>query len=332
MAVPFPDPGKWRLLDTADVSYNGDPQEVAARFAGKLASGSGHRATVHTPSWVSVFTIQQRLIPQMRAGRCFVAGDAAHVHSPASGQGMNTGIQDAFNLAWKLAMVVNGQASEDLLDSYGVERVPVGEVLLGATKKATALVALKSSLTAAALPAVFTVVRNVPAIRGKIERKIMASMSALGLTYAASPLTVSADDQAWPRPRPGERVIQVAEPDASRPGWVALVRELADPRWTLLVRVDEADAADAADQARALHQQWLSVRTVAAVTAADAEPAGLADPDGCLRRGLGLTKGGSWLLVRPDGYLAARGEGLTRSSLATVMAALPLAEPAPVGQ
>ncbi|NED81823.1 oxygenase, partial [Streptomyces sp. SID11233] len=73
---------------------------------------------------VSVFTIQQRMIATMRAGRCFLAGDAAHVHSPASGQGMNTGIQDAYNLGWKLAAVISGHSGPDLLDTYGQERVP----------------------------------------------------------------------------------------------------------------------------------------------------------------------------------------------------------------
>lgn len=69
----------------------------------------------------------------MHVGRCFVSGDAAHVHSPASGQGLNTGIQDACNLAWKLAMVIHGQADATLLDTYDAERVPIGQALLAST-------------------------------------------------------------------------------------------------------------------------------------------------------------------------------------------------------
>lgn len=129
MMVPFPDEGKWRLVDTRDVDYDrnaGHDKALAARFARKIQAGTGAPVTVEPPTWVSVFTIQQRMVPAMRSGRCFVAGDAAHVHSPASGQGLNTGIQEACNLAWKLADVQHGRAAARLLDGYDAERVPVG--------------------------------------------------------------------------------------------------------------------------------------------------------------------------------------------------------------
>ncbi|ANP56024.1 NADPH-dependent dioxygenase [Streptomyces griseochromogenes] len=305
MAVPFPETGKWRLLDTVDVDYDGDPAEVAARFSRKLAKGFGVRAVVHEPSWVSVFTIQQRMIERMRVGRCFVAGDAAHVHSPASGQGMNTGVQDAFNLAWKLAMVVRGQADQELLDSYAVERVPVGRTLLGATKKATALVALKGALQEVMLPVAFAVVRNAPPLKGRIERKIMAAMSGLKLSYPQSPLTTT--DPGGHLPRPGERVTRMTEEDARRsPGCAALVEALRDPRWTLLVFPSPSGAAGAPDAAETVRgADWLSVR----VATAD-----LPDPDGGLRNALGVGREG-WLLVRPDGYVAARGDRVTPDAL-----------------
>ena len=165
MAVPFPEPGKWRLLDTADVTYDGDAQQIGERFARKLSQAVGRPVTVQTPTWVSVFTIQQRMITRMRSGRCFVAGDAAHVHSPASGQGMNTGIQDAYNLAWKLASVIRGHAGQELLDTYGAERVPVGARLLGSTNRATQLIQLKSPVAGLILPVMFKVVSTVPPLR-----------------------------------------------------------------------------------------------------------------------------------------------------------------------
>ncbi|BFO23234.1 hypothetical protein SHKM778_96220 (plasmid) [Streptomyces sp. KM77-8] len=160
MAIPFPEENKWRLLDTADASYGGDPDQVAERFARKLRAGLGRPVKVSTPSWVSVFTIQQRMITSMSEGRVVLAGDAAHVHSPASGQGLNTGVQDAYNLAWKLALVVQGHAPQTLLDSYSAERVPIGRALLGSTRKATRLVQLKNSLAGVALPLVFALVRR----------------------------------------------------------------------------------------------------------------------------------------------------------------------------
>src|SRR5919108_1233361 len=78
------------------------------------------------PRWMSRFHSDERQAPSYRVGRVFLAGDAAHVHSPAGGQGMNTGLQDAANLSWKLAQVVGGHASPELLDSYQAERHPVG--------------------------------------------------------------------------------------------------------------------------------------------------------------------------------------------------------------
>ena len=75
-------------------------------------------AEVSDPGWTSAFRIHRRVVDRFRDGRCFVAGDAAHIHSPAGGQGMNTGIQDAYNLAWKLGLVVRGASPEALLDSY----------------------------------------------------------------------------------------------------------------------------------------------------------------------------------------------------------------------
>jgi 2-polyprenyl-6-methoxyphenol hydroxylase-like FAD-dependent oxidoreductase len=81
---------------------------------------------MHDPRWISRFHSDERQVPRYRAGRVFLAGDAAHVHSPAGGMGMNTSIQDSANLGWKLAAVLRGQAPDGLLDTYHAERHPVG--------------------------------------------------------------------------------------------------------------------------------------------------------------------------------------------------------------
>ncbi|GGX79794.1 oxygenase [Streptomyces minutiscleroticus] len=326
MVIPFPEEGKWRLLDTADASYDGDPDAVAERFARKLRNGLGRPVTVRTPTWVSVFTIQQRMIGTMRVGRCAVAGDAAHVHSPASGQGLNTGIQDAYNLGWKLAMVEQGHADESLLDSYSDERVPIGRALLGSTRKATFLVQLKNSAATAVLPVAFAVVRRSAALRGRIERKIIGTMSALAVGYPDGPLTLPDDrpDDA-PGPRPGDRLPRVTEEQARTEAWTALLDELRGPHCTLLVAGGDTEARDAAGEAARQHAAWLSVRTLDDAphsgAARDVEPAPLADRDGRLRARLGLSSGG-WLLVRPDGYICARGDRLTARALAPALDAL----------
>ncbi|MFD0026481.1 FAD-dependent oxidoreductase [Streptomyces sp. NPDC058382] len=291
MMVPFPEPGKWRLLDTAETSYGGDDTMVARRFSAKISTGTGRPAVVHSPSWVSVFTIQQRMIGRMRSGRVLLAGDAAHVHSPASGQGMNTGVQDAVNLSWKLAAVLRGEAPDSFLDTYSAERVPVGAELLRTTRMATMLVQLRSRRAAAGLRAAFTVLRSLPPLKGRIQRKIMGGMSALGLDYAAGPL--AHDGPPTDGIRPGERVARVTAPAlAAGPGWQELIRELRRPEWLLLTFGQAPDET-----------YGPSVRTR---TVNVPGPDALSDPGARLSTELGAPDG-TWLLIRPDGYLAARG-------------------------
>ena len=314
MMVPMSEPGRFRLLDTAEINYDGDAQRLADRFSAKFTSGFGLRTTVHRPTWVSVFTFQQRMIPRMRVGRCFVSGDAAHVHSPASGQGMNTGIQEAFNLAWKIAMVEGGHFGQELLDSYSAERVPIGQRLLDAAQTATFLVQFKNSMASLMLPVVMGAVRHLTPLRKRMQNQILGGMSGLRISYDDSPLTV-AGPPAVSGPVPGQRVTQVSVADGGAPGWAGLLAELRDPRWTLLVAAADQAALEAAEEAAPGCGAWLSVRTVPGPeTGAGALP----DPDGTLRRSLGLGAGG-WLLIRPDGYVAARDGDLSRGSLARAL-------------
>jgi 2-polyprenyl-6-methoxyphenol hydroxylase-like FAD-dependent oxidoreductase len=90
---------------------------------------------ISEPAWTSAYTVHHRCVEHFREGALFLAGDAAHIHSPAGGQGMNTGIQDAHNLAWKLAMVIQGKADEKLLDTYHLERWRVAQHLVHGTDR-----------------------------------------------------------------------------------------------------------------------------------------------------------------------------------------------------
>ena len=94
---------------------------------------------LHNATWISRFTDMTRQAASYREGRVLLAGDAAHVHSPAGGQGLNTGVQDAVNLGWKLGQVVNGTSPESLLDTYHAERHPVAAIVLRNTMAQTAL-------------------------------------------------------------------------------------------------------------------------------------------------------------------------------------------------
>ncbi len=315
MMVPYSREGHWRLLDTAPA---GDAAgSIASRFGTKLSAGLGQSVSVGEPQWTSVFTFQQRMVPRMHEGRCFVAGDAAHVHSPASGQGMNTGVQEAYNLAWKLAQVEQGWAGRELLDTYGEERVPVGKALLGSTRTATFLVQFKNVMAGLMLPVVMGVVRNVPPLRRAIQRKVLGGMSGLRLAYPESSLTLPDPGIGTPA---GSRASAAAARFPGDPGADALQEELRDTRWSLLCAAGgPAAAAAAAADAAAGYGAWLSVRTVGGEPGAG--PAALADPDGRLRQALGLVPGG-WVLIRPDGYFAAGGASLTGEILRGALAPL----------
>jgi 6-methylpretetramide 4-monooxygenase / 4-hydroxy-6-methylpretetramide 12a-monooxygenase len=321
MMVPFAEDGRWRLVDTRDTEYPGSTGDraLADRFARKIRAGCGARVDVEPPTWVSVFTIQQRMVPAMRSGRCFVAGDAAHVHSPASGQGLNTGIQEACNLAWKLADVQHGRADVRLLDSYGAERVPVGADLLRSTRFTTRLIQASGPAADAGLRTLFSLVRNIKPLKSRIERKIMGGTSALGVHYssgsavapAGAPLAVAV----------GERVVRVTgSAEAASEGWRSLLAELREPGWSLLV-FPSRDDGPALCRIAEEYKGVVRVRTVQSSGEDDAHDA-LADPDGLLAAGLGASPG-NWLLIRPDGYLAASGR-MDTADPATVAGSLGL--------
>ncbi|MCB8907771.1 MULTISPECIES: FAD-dependent monooxygenase [unclassified Streptomyces] len=137
---------------------------------------------MHDPRWISRFHSDERQVPSYRVGRVFLAGDAAHVHSPAGGQGMNTGLQDAANLSWKLAAVLRGDAPapEALLDSYQSERHPVGATVL---RTSGALVRLAMAHTPLTRAARSLAARLLSAVRPASARA-MGMISGLGIAYA----------------------------------------------------------------------------------------------------------------------------------------------------
>jgi 2-polyprenyl-6-methoxyphenol hydroxylase-like FAD-dependent oxidoreductase len=136
--------GRMRLMpqihDAPGTPLNPHPtQEELQRILDERVGG----ITITKVHWLTSFEIHHGQVPAYRHGRVFLAGDAAHIHSPAGGQGMNTGMQDAFNLAWKLAMTIRGEGGDELLDSYQTERHPVAEKVIDFTGTLTKVGTLK---------------------------------------------------------------------------------------------------------------------------------------------------------------------------------------------
>lgn len=143
------------------------------------------RITLTGTEWTSAFRINERQVENYRSGRVFLAGDAAHVHSPAGGQGMNTGMQDAINLAWKLALVSRGIATApELLDSYDLERRPVGAQVISASGRMTRV----GTLADHTLQHVRDFVAHILMGLAPVQRAITGLMAEVSIGYPHSPL------------------------------------------------------------------------------------------------------------------------------------------------
>ncbi|MFB7502057.1 FAD-dependent oxidoreductase [Streptomyces broussonetiae] len=141
----------------------------------------GNDLGMHDPRWLSRFHSDERQVPHYRQGRVFLAGDAAHVHSPAGGMGMNTGIQDAANLGWKLTAVLHGWADDALLDSYHTERHPVGRMVLRVSHALLTAVTTGSPVIRALRAALADVVHQLVVVEARAARGI----SGIGIAYRA---------------------------------------------------------------------------------------------------------------------------------------------------
>ena len=260
--------------------------------------------------WSSWFHINSRMVEQLRKGRVFFGGDAAHIHSPAGAQGMNTGIQDMINLSWKLAYVLNGKADPKLLDTYNDDRLPVIKDVLTKTEGLTDTIGSENSL----FRSVFSYV--APWIVGKdaVQENSTERMSQLSLNYRKSPL--SASSYAPGGLHAGDRIpdMQVqligAGGSATRvPTEQSLFQLLNPNRFTLLFTqlTDPTNAEAAHEEAQATLSPWKSLLQTCSIMPGTESKAIFdkvfgADP--------------SITLVRPDGYAAFIGAETSVDALA----------------
>lgn len=144
-------------------------------------------------NWSSYFRIHHRQVAHLRVGRFFVAGDAAHIHSPFGGQGMNTGLQDAWNLAWKLDLVLHNHAGDELLESYSAERRPVIKNVIETTHFLTKALGTPSKLAQVLRDAVIPMVSRL----APFQHAFVQRLSELGITYRGSPIVEGAGERFW---------------------------------------------------------------------------------------------------------------------------------------
>ncbi len=142
---------------------------------------------------------------RFRDRRCFLLGDAAHIHSPVGAQGMNTGLQDAYNLAWKLALVVKNQATAALLDSYEQERIPVARALLNGTDRAFRLVVSNTWFAGLLRTKILARIAAFAVNRKAVQRIAFRTVSQTGIRYPKSSLSKSLDSLPDTAPQAGDR-------------------------------------------------------------------------------------------------------------------------------
>jgi 2-polyprenyl-6-methoxyphenol hydroxylase-like FAD-dependent oxidoreductase len=265
--------GHFRFMATDPEQITGDTGEPTLEDIQRLYDRTVHLpAQMYDLNWSSRFRINSRHMTTLRDGRVFFGGDAAHVHSPAGGQGMNAGIQDMINLSWKLAMVIEGRARQELLDTYESDRLPMIRQLVRMTERATKVFNSTSPLVHAAL----TRLAPILLARSAVQNKAAPKLGQLAAGYRGSPIAKGGGRIG--SLHAGDRV-----PDVHL-GGVRLYDLLDLSTLTLFV------SSDAIAEAYRPWQDIVAVRQV--------RPAGeLA----------GELAGAGWLLVRPDGYLAAAG-------------------------
>ncbi|MGH8866085.1 MAG: FAD-dependent monooxygenase, partial [Burkholderiales bacterium] len=233
----FPMRGKdhWRVVGILPPALrNKDDatfEHVVPSVRGEAGSGLSFKAC----TWFSTYRIHHRSASRFRDRRCFLLGDAAHIHSPVGAQGMNTGLQDAYNLAWKLALVIKGQADSALLDTYEEERIPVARRLLNTTDRAFRLVVSDSWLAGFLRTQILARIAAFAMSRERIQKFAFRVVSQTGIHYRNSSLSESTEDPPRGAPSAGDRFpwlrLRFSENDPVED----LFQKLDDTRFNLIV-------------------------------------------------------------------------------------------------
>jgi 2-polyprenyl-6-methoxyphenol hydroxylase-like FAD-dependent oxidoreductase len=196
---------RWRVIGILPAGMRGRDGLTFDELVPALQQEAGANLAFQRCSWFSTYRIHHRAAERFRDRRCFLLGDAAHVHSPMGAQGMNTGLQDAYNLAWKLALVVKGRAGTDLLDSYEQERIPVAKRLLSTTDRAFQLVVSDNWLAGLFRTRIMARVAARAMTMERVRKLAFRTISQIGIRYPDSSLSENGEGMAKGAPKAGDR-------------------------------------------------------------------------------------------------------------------------------
>ncbi len=283
-AISMPGPHRWRLFIEAGPARDEPLTLEAIRSLYRERSGD-RDSEMSDPTWLTRFKIHSRMVERFRAGRVFLAGDAAHLHSPSGGQGITTGMQDAYNLAWKLVQVLQQGAPEGLLDSYDEERRPAARAVLATTDRNTKLLFPTTTFGKWVRNRLF-----MPLLGTRfVQQRLLSRLSQLDMGYRASSVSRSLGRR---RLRAGDRAPDVLL--RGEPGGESLFTVLGKGRFVALLVGEDATLASG------LTRLGIVTRTVPCA--------------GDLHTLYGARAGDVWL-IRPDGYIGLCGPASRRAEV-----------------
>jgi len=286
----------WRIVGILPPALRGGEGVGFDDVIPSIRGEAGADLAFRSCTWFSTYRIHHRAAQLFRDRRCFLLGDAAHIHSPVGAQGMNTGLQDAYNLAWKLALVVKGRAAPDLLATYEEERVPVARRLLATTDRAFRLVVSDNWLAGLLRTKVLARIAAFALGRERVQRFAFRVVSQTGINYRKSSLSRTPSDLPEGAPQPGDRFPWIQLKFAGGAAVEDLFDRLDDTRFNLIATGQPPfDAGELGD--------LLCVHVVAddPVNATALARASIPRP--------------SFFLLRPDGHVGLSGTRLEAAAV-----------------
>ncbi|MGQ0485033.1 MAG: FAD-dependent monooxygenase [Hyphomicrobiales bacterium] len=291
----FPMRGKdhWRIVGILPPALRDRDDVKFEAVIPSLRNEAGAGLSIKACTWFSTYRIHHRSASRFRDRRCFLLGDAAHIHSPVGAQGMNTGLQDAYNLAWKLALVVKGQAEAALLDSYEEERLPVARRLLNTTDRAFKIIVSDSWLAGLLRTKILARIAAYALSRESIQKIAFRVVSQTGIHYRKSSLSKSPEGLPDSAPRGGDRFPWLRLKFRTNGSIEDLFQKLDDTQFNLMV-IGQPSPPDGARELGDL----LRIHVIPIDPVNDAELARARIPQP------------SFYLLRPDGHVGLCGARL----------------------
>jgi len=293
LVFPMRETDHWRIVGILPPQLRGRDNLTFEETIPTLRHEVGSQLSFQACNWFSTYRIHHRRAARFHDRRCFLLGDAAHVHSPVGGQGMNTGLQDAYNLAWKLALVVSGRAAAALVHSYEDERLPVANHLLKRTDRFFSIVVSDSWLVGLLRTRVMPKIMGLALRTAAVQRIVFRTISQTGIRYRGSPLSEALASLPENGPRPGDRFPWLRLKFQPNGRLEDLYGKLDDTRFTLLVFGQAAPPRGIPELGDRLHIQEL--------------PSDPANDRELARAGIPRP---SFYLLRPDGHIGLAGARL----------------------